>query len=515
MGNKITGQAIRATLDVDALNASIQTLNSKSAALESTTALLEEKTKTLVDTKAPVIVSTASGDVATFKDGADGMPIKALVTTIEPKQDLHGYDHPWIGGGGKNLLPYPTSAKTAGSTYSSNGVTMTHNDNGTLSFAGTATANSYFYINTYTADHSKDFQYAPGNYILSSEIIGAIAGEYRFQMSVHNNGTLIRTYVDTGAGVAVTINAGETEAVYLYVPSGKNMDGVVIKPMLRLASETDATFAPYDNICLITGRTELPLYRYAEYDTEAEPTITVNWQNTVYGSQLDIVSGQMTVDVENFLVDGSTNISTISELTNVIRFWVYTGSRFQLPDAEHVTKIMCDRLVRTAYAADVPSYGVANDYPSTLIIKLPIGTCEATEEGIKAYLAANPIQFVLPLANPVTYQLTPQEVTTLLGNNAVWTDVEPVTVDYPADTGLVVTQQNNTINQNEEFITDIQNMIATVETTTTASKNYAIGDVFIYAGNLYKVTSSITADSSIVLGTNCIQTTLISIIKGE
>lgn len=92
-----------------------------------------------------------------------------------------------------------------------------------------------------------------------------------------------------------------------------------------------------------------------------------------------------------------------------------------------------------------------------------------------------------------------------------------VTVD-PADFNSVVTIntiQNNAIDQNAKAVADIQNMISTVEATTTASKNYAVGDVFIYAGNLYKVTISITAGDSIVPGTNCMQTTLISIIKGE
>jgi hypothetical protein len=49
-----------------------------------------------LDTKAPVILETVSGAIASFDDGADGMPIRKLVAQIEPVQDLHGYDqlHP-------------------------------------------------------------------------------------------------------------------------------------------------------------------------------------------------------------------------------------------------------------------------------------------------------------------------------------------------------------------------------------------------------------------------------------
>ena len=40
---------------------------------------------------------------------------------------------------------------------------------------------------------------------------------------------------------------------------------------------------------------------------------------------------------------------------------------------------------------------------------------------------------VYPLATPTTYQLTPQEVTSLLGGNTVWADSGNVEVTYKAD----------------------------------------------------------------------------------
>ena len=41
-----------------------------------------------INTKAPVIINTASGDIASFADGADDMPVRKLVGTIEPVQAL-------------------------------------------------------------------------------------------------------------------------------------------------------------------------------------------------------------------------------------------------------------------------------------------------------------------------------------------------------------------------------------------------------------------------------------------
>ena len=54
---------------------------------------------------------------------------------------------------------------------------------------------------------------------------------------------------------------------------------------------------------------------------------------------------------------------------------------------------------------------------------------------LKSYLAeqyANntPLTVVYELATPQTYQLTPTEVTTLLGDNTIWADTGDVTVTY-------------------------------------------------------------------------------------
>ena len=42
-------------------------------------------------------------EVASFSDGADNLPMK-VVASVNPVQDLHGYDYPWPAGGGKNLF---------------------------------------------------------------------------------------------------------------------------------------------------------------------------------------------------------------------------------------------------------------------------------------------------------------------------------------------------------------------------------------------------------------------------
>ena len=42
------------------------------------------------------------------------------------------------------------------------------------------------------------------------------------------------------------------------------------------------------------------------------------------------------------------------------------------------------------------------------------------------------------LETPVSYQLTPTEIKTLLGDNAIWADTGDTTVDYRADPTLYI-----------------------------------------------------------------------------
>ena len=79
---------------VDGISAKAEQIDQNTADIAS----LEE------DRYKPYAVDSASGAIASFVDGADDIPLKSLVVDIDPVQDLHGYDSPWVGGGGKNVF---------------------------------------------------------------------------------------------------------------------------------------------------------------------------------------------------------------------------------------------------------------------------------------------------------------------------------------------------------------------------------------------------------------------------
>lgn len=54
----------------------------------------------------------------------------------------------------------------------------------------------------------------------------------------------------------------------------------------------------------------------------------------------------------------------------------------------------------------------------------------------------------------------------------------------------------------------LQGSLATVETTSTASRAYAVGEYLVYTGVLYKVTVAIASGGTITPGTNCTAATV-------
>ena len=92
---------------------------------------------------------------------------------------------------------------------------------------------------------------------------------------------------------------------------------------------------------------------------------------------------------------------------------------------------------------------------------------------------------------PTTYQLTPQQVSTLLGENNIWADTGEVSVVYRADTQRY-----------------IQKLTGSTEEDMVANVNIASGKYFMVGGNLYLSTSAIAAGETIKPGTNCTATNM-------
>jgi hypothetical protein len=101
-------------------------------------------------------------------------------------------------------------------------------------------------------------------------------------------------------------------------------------------------------------------------------------------------------------------------------------------------KGMCDRLtVINKAGLDSPDYGEinflnnsGNDTYQNVTFK--IDSTIDTVEKLKVWLEDNPITVVANLAEPLTYNLTPQTVALLKVNNTLWTDGDSIEITYKA-----------------------------------------------------------------------------------
>ena len=100
-------------------------------------------------------------------------------------------------------------------------------------------------------------------------------------------------------------------------------------------------------------------------------------------------------------------------------------------------------------------------------------------------------QVVYELSAPVTYQLTPQEVRTILGSNNIWADTGDTAVVYRADPTLY-----------------IQKLTGSTEEDMIANESIASGKYFMVGNRLFYSTAAIAAGAMLTVGTNCVETNL-------
>ena len=127
----------------------------------------------------------------------------------------------------------------------------------------------------------------------------------------------------------------------------------------------------------------------------------------------------------------------------------------------------------------------------------------------KTFLAAQkaagtPIQILTYLQNPVTYNLTPTELETLLGVNNIWADTGNINLlQYYADSKKYIDEQDVLIKA----------LIAKELPDMTADTALVANDFRIVNNTLYKITASVASGGTLTPGTNCTATTITDILK--
>lgn len=197
--------------------------------------------------------------------------VNSLSVVLNPSQELNGYDAPWVGGAGKNKLNVTATTETR---Y---GVTFTVNDDGSVKVEGTPSGTNVFFNLNYAGD-TKSIP----------------AGEWKIGLLSDDPNIGLRayapSYVETAWGMDFQTVTVADDAIRSYVRI--QIDGAAttvnttVYPMILPSDETDTSFAPYENICPITGHSSVSVTRtgknlyWLKTGTKRGLTLTANDNGT-------------------------------------------------------------------------------------------------------------------------------------------------------------------------------------------------------------------------------------------
>lgn len=155
--------------------------------------------------------------------------------------------------GAKNLLPFPFSQ----GSLTQNGVTFTVNADGTVSTSGTCNNSNGSSLFLWQ-NEIPTWMDSNVDYVLTGCPSGGSTSTYMVQYSNWTEGTS-QIYYDEGSGVDIRkITDSTTQRLRIWIKNGVNANGLVFKPMIRLKSDTDDTYAKYSktNVALTRDKVE-------------------------------------------------------------------------------------------------------------------------------------------------------------------------------------------------------------------------------------------------------------------
>lgn len=284
-----------------------------------------------------------------------------------------------------------------------------------------------------------------GNTYISWSLPNNLAGK-----TIYLSGIVRRTGTHTNnyaARIARRVNGGaigyqsfaqysDNEVVYednsLTIPEGATTISLQVIASASNDFSIGETMTVKDlRLCLAAGQP------FTEYQRSS---YTVSFDQTIYGGTVDFVSGVLTIDKGVVTIDGDSIVGTIETIGSLTRFWVNVGAI----DKKYVSGgAICDSLpsIRSYSAEEVGIGNGMSDFPTRFWIKLPTAIVGSTEVSITAYLAAHPMTVAYDLANPISVQLTPQEIASFYSVNNIWANTGDINVVYHADPGLYITKK--------------------------------------------------------------------------
>lgn len=168
---------------------------------------------------------------------------KSTILSVEPIQDLHGYDKPWVGGAGKNL--YVGSPSFDGYTNISSYQIASETYNGhEVIYKSTTWSGAVYPI---TVQAGKTYTFSAMVKCSASQTVYAYGKTTLASKSIDNQWERI----------SGSFTADETETINLRVEAGNPGITIYLSEYQLEEGSTATSYEPYENECPISGRSEI------------------------------------------------------------------------------------------------------------------------------------------------------------------------------------------------------------------------------------------------------------------
>ena len=247
---------------------------------------------------------------------------------------------------------------------------------------------------------------------LSAKTTGTASGAAIGQLRLSSGGTLIQSF-NPGTPVAVA-DKDFTSATHMIIYGSTS--GATIKDMQIELGSTASDYEPYD-----------------------ATSVTVQLGQTVYGGNAEIISGQGESDYAIATFTGAASEAWSLYQTYPHHFQINVSPGNAKNNGVEINAISNAYPGRAGMSNNTSGvlYGVFSADGNRIRIKDV--DCSTVEE-FKAKLQSIPggLQVCYVLATPQTLTLTPAQLSTLKGQNNVWSDGDSVDVTYIADQKLYI-----------------------------------------------------------------------------
>ena len=324
---------------------------------------------------------TTPTSLATFN--ASAMPMPTLKASIKAQQDLHGYDKPWVGGAGKNKFDQQTA-------YS--------NIDGGVKYFPINVGDGTFTMSTNCPKNG------------DSTNLFFLEGNVSSGASTNING------VWSGHNITISSANGYVTVGYRnQVVNPVNYNTQVEK------GSSATTFAPYSNICPISGWDNAIVTDTDDVDNPTvTQTTTISLGQTVYGGEVDVVNGGGTKNKIKLKVEDlewSYNARTALFAANIndyidesaVRGYESISDTFKMFEGISYASIS-----NNEFSVALKNFSSETRY---LIVK------DDRYSDAAAFKTNNTdVEFLIPLSTPTTFVTQPTPIKSLNGINNLSVD---------------------------------------------------------------------------------------------